>query len=254
MTRSILAIGAIACLTGSAAARFGSGVELYNNGPLVTNPGAGFEGADVSAISPGQSLYGGNFNLTAFNRADDFTVTGGGWNISSMTFFGYQTNGGIPSTITGLYAQIWLDTDGDGIDGDDVVVWGDMTTNIMTSTDWSGIYRTNDNFQANNRAIMNITADGLDVTLADGTYWVQFAATGSASSGPWVPPVSNADAYVPGNSLIYDVANDTWATAVDTGSQDGYELPFIINGTAVPAPGALALIGLAGLAGSRRRR
>lgn len=253
MTRWIVSMSAVACLSGAAIAGL-DGTELWNNGPYVTNPGAGFDGADVSAISPGQSLFGGNFNLPAFNRADNFTVTGAGWNITGMNFVGYQTNGGIPSTFTGLYAQIWLDTDGDGIDGDDVVVWGDMTTNIMTSTDWTGAYRVSSDFNATNRAIMNVTAEGLDITLGAGEYWVQFATTGSASSGPWVPPVSLPDTYVPGNSLLYNVGDGTWSTAIDSGTSDGYELPFVLTGSVVPAPAALALLGMAGLAGSRRRR
>ncbi len=249
MTRWCLSIGAAACMAGSAMA--GSGGLLWDNGPLVTNPGAGFDGADVSAISPGQTTLGGNFNQPSFSRADNFTVSGGGWNISSMTFFGYQTNGGIPSTITGLYAQIWS---GDPASGGSVV-WGDMTTNIMSFTGWTGIYRTAaDAFDNTQRPIMNIMADGLDVTLADGDYWVEFAATGSAASGPWVPLVSSPDAAIIGNSLIYSVADATWATALDGGNNEGYELPFIINGTVVPAPAAIALLGLAGLAGSRRRR
>jgi hypothetical protein len=253
MIRRCLSIGAAACMAGSAMA--GSSGLLWDNGPLVTNPGAGFDAADVSAVSPGQNLLGGNFNLPSFSRADNFTVTGGGWNISSMMFFGYQTNGGIPSTITGLYARIWLDTDGDGIDGDDSVVWGDMTTNIMSFTGWTGIYRTSATaFDNTQRPIMNILADGLDVTLADGEYWVEFAATGSTTSGPWVPLVSSPDAAIIGNSLIYSVSAGTWSQAIDSGNSEGYELPFMINGTVVPAPAAIALLGLAGLAGSRRRR
>ena len=61
MIRRCLSIGAAACMAGSAMA--GSSGLLWDNGPLVTNPGAGFDGADVSAISPGQNLLGGNFNL-----------------------------------------------------------------------------------------------------------------------------------------------------------------------------------------------
>ncbi len=250
MTRWCLSIGAVACLAGSAMAGIAGG-SLWNNGPLVTNPGAGAGGADVSAISPGQSGYGGNFNQPSFARADDFTVSGGGWNITSMTFFGYQTNGGIPSTITGLFARIWS---GDPSAGG-TVVWGDMTTNILSSTDWTGIYRTSATaFDNTQRPIMNIVADGLDINLGNGSYWVEFAATGSAASGPWVPLVSSPVEAVIGNSLLYTVSSATWSTATDGGNGLGYELPFLIDGTVVPAPAAIAMLGLAGLAGSRRRR
>ena len=245
MARSFVSIGAAACMSGSAMAT----VTLWNNGPLVTNAGAGAGGADVSVSSPGQST-GVNFNNAFYARADNFTVSGGGWNISSMTFFGYQTGSGNASTITGLYAQIWS---GDPMSGG-TVVWGDMTTNIMSSTSWTGIYRTDAaSLGSTDRPIMDIVANGLNVSLADGQYWIEFAATGSTSSGPWIPLVSSPGAAVIGDSLLYTVSSSTWSQGISSGNNQGYELPFIINGTAVPGSGVIAL-GLVGLVGSRRRR
>ena len=246
MARCFVSIGAVVCMTGSAMAT----VTLWNNGPLVTNPGAGAGGADVSAVWPGQST-GVNFNNAFYARADNFTVSGGGWNISSMTFFGFQTGSGNSSTITGLYARIW---NGDPMSGG-TVVWGNMTTNIMSSTAWTGIYRTDATSLSNtDRPIMDIVANGLNVSLADGQYWIEYAATGSTSSGPWVPLVSSSSAAVIGDSLLYDVTSSTWSQGISSGNNQGYELPFILNGTAAVPGSAVFALGLVGLAGSRRRR
>lgn len=246
MARCFVSIGAAACVAGSAMAT----VTLWNNGPLVTNPGAGAGGADVSQVWAGQGLFGASFSQPAYSRAENFTVSGGGWNISSMTFFGYQTGSGNSSTITGLYAQIW---NGDPRSGG-TVVWGNMTTSIMSSTAWTGIYRTDATLSTTNRPIMDIVANGLNVSLADGQYWIEFAATGSSPSGPWVPLVSSPSAAVIGDSLLYTVSSTSWSEQIANTNGQGFELPFILSGTAaVPGSGVIAL-GLVGLAGSRRRR
>ncbi|MBN8726081.1 MAG: S8 family serine peptidase, partial [Xanthomonadales bacterium] len=68
--------------------------SLYDNGPLVTNAGAGAGGKDASALqtSVGNSAYGSNVSASAgFRAADDFVVPAGGWTVDTMTFFTYQT-------------------------------------------------------------------------------------------------------------------------------------------------------------------
>ena len=79
--------------------------------------------------------YGFGAQLSAGNRvADDFTVTdAAGWAIDTITFFAYQTVSGTTSTITSLNLQIW---DGPPNAGG-TVIWGDTTTNILTSTTWA---------------------------------------------------------------------------------------------------------------------
>jgi MYXO-CTERM domain-containing protein len=87
--------------------------------------------------------------------------------------------------------------------------------------------------------------DGID--LAAGTYWFDATIVGPENNFWLTTSVKNNECWVnyddlgglqPGSS-VFGVASD---------------VNFRITGRATPAPGALALLGLAGLAGSRRRR
>ncbi len=212
------------------------GSALWDNGPLVTFPGGGFGGADVSSVSPGSTLFGGNINNATFRRADDFEVAAGGWEIGGFEFFGYQTNSSTTSTFTGLFIQIW-----DGVPGEGgQVIWGDPTTNRLSATSFSNIYRTSAAALTNTqRPVMRLIAAGLDIQLAPGTYWVEFGMTGSLASGPWVPPVSDPVKWPVGNSRLFTVGTSTWSLALDgtaPGPQQGYDLPFRIIGEGSSSP------------------
>jgi len=75
-----LAILALMVLAGASHAD-----ELYNNGPVVN----GF-GRSV-LMPPATTLGFGDQTSSANSVAEDFTVTGTGWTISDIDFFGYQT-------------------------------------------------------------------------------------------------------------------------------------------------------------------
>ena len=207
------------------------GTELWDNGPVITHPGSGFGGADVSATQTnlGLSFNGFNHQMSGSYRvADDFLVTSPqGWHIEGITFFAYQTGASIsPSTITGVYYQVW---DGPPNDPDSNIIWGDLTTNRLTSSTWSNIYRTVDtDLAAITRPIMTTTASA-GLVLGPGTYWLDWASNGSLSSGPWVPPISILGQTTTGNALHY--YSSAWTTATDTGTGTQQGMPFIINGS-----------------------
>ena len=116
------------------------------------------------------------------------------------------------------------------------MVWGDTTTNVMTATSWSNIYRVTDTTSgATNRPIM---ADVVTVNafLPAGAYWLDWQTDGSLSSGPWAPPITISGTPVTGNALQWTSA---WAPAVDGGSGDAQGFPFIIEGDLDP-PACLA--------------
>ena len=189
---------------------------LFDNGTIVNSPGTGPGGSDESIIPAGGSTYGFGLNQAGgLSVADDFVVPAS-WTITSVNFQGYQTNSGTTSTFTGAYFRIY---DGDPSAGG-VVVWGDFTTNHMTTTDFTNIYRVNAPGEGTARPVMNVTCNGLSIVLAPGTYWIEWALTGSGSSGPWVPNVVD-----PGNSLQN---TGTWAPLTNPGPVG---LPFTLSGT-----------------------
>ena len=208
-------------------------VLLYDNGPLVTNPGAGSGGADVSAIqsSYGSTLFGSGNNAGAASPiylADDFTVPAGGWTVSDIEFFGYQTGGNpTTSTFTNVFVQIW---NGPPNVAGSAVVFGDLTTNRLASSTFSGIFRTDATTFSNTQRPIYRNTVTIGATLPAGTYWVQWGSTGSLASGPWAPPVTVAGATTPppGNALQFTAG--AWQAALD--GTFGIDLPFLVNGTA----------------------
>lgn len=244
MRKNLLALGATLLFASPALA----GGVLWDNGPLVTHPGQGFNGRDASAISPGGTVFGfGHAQSTGFRVADDFTVGAGGWNINNITFFAYQTGSTETSTINHINLRIW-----DGTPGASNIVFGDTTTNRLTSTSFSNIYRVTATTLTNNQRPIMLVNVALNLNLGAGTYFLDWQIGGTLASGPWSPPVSDATSQIQGNAVQFDPNTTLWSPALDGSVQAA--LPFIIEGEGVPAPGALALLGFAGLAARRRRR
>lgn len=103
------------------------------------------------------------------------------------------------------------------------------------------------------------TTVGLDVDVPAGNYWIgltpvgDFAAFGQQFMFGGVNQANGApDAYRnPGGAFNFPDGTEwgemqTWATYT--------EINLLVEGVAIPAPGALALLGLAGLVTRRRRR
>lgn len=218
-----------------------SQIILYNNGPLVNSPGTGAGGADESVLqmnSLGMGIYGYGIQLGSGNRvADDFTVPGSiPWTISSIQFYIYQTGSTTTSTITEVNYQIWNGPPGQPGSS---VVWGDTTTNRLTGSSWSNIYRVSDTTHGDtNRPVMlNTVSAGF--TLNPGTYWIDWQANGSLASGPWAPPITINGQTSTGNGKQYTTASGAWLDVVDSPNSSPQGFPFIIMGTnfiPIPAP------------------
>ena len=161
---------------------------LFDNGPLTTHPGGGAGGADASAVQTAllASTYGFGHQISANNRvADDFTVPAGGWTISTITFYAYQTGSTTTTTINNVNLQIW-----NGVPGVGSVVFGDTTTNRLAGSSFSNIYRVLDTGLTDSARPIMANVVTVNTTLPAGTYWLDWQTGGTLASGPWAPPVS----------------------------------------------------------------
>lgn len=209
----------------------------FSNGPLITNPGAGAGGADISRLqtSVGMNVLGFGAQIANTNSvADDFVVPAGGWKINSITFYAYQTGSTTTSTINDLRVQIW---GGGAPNAGGTVVFGDMTTNRLSGTGFSNIYRDSETAPgATNRPIMTATANLGGFLLPAGTYWVEVSFGGTLASGPWAPPTTVVGATSgcnPGPCNGLQNLAGTWNPLLDTGTAATVQdVPFIIDFTA----------------------
>ncbi|MBM3307318.1 MAG: hypothetical protein FJY74_03245 [Candidatus Eisenbacteria bacterium] len=209
---------------------------LHDNGPVVNSPATGYGGADESRCqdtSLGMNTLGFNHQTTGvFVIADDFEVPTCGWTVSAVLFFAYQTNAPTsPSTITEVRFEIFDDVPGSpGAD----VVYGDLTTNRLTSSEWLQCYRVYETTSGNNaRPIMLNRCDlPTPVTLGPGVYWIAWKSGGSLASGPFAPPISITGETTTGNALQFN--GSVWAQAADgvTHTQQGF--PFLLEGAPSP--------------------
>jgi hypothetical protein len=231
-----ISLTALAILFGGAA----NSQILYDNGPIANSFGTGAGGADESVLYTttfGMGTIGFGHQAVSFNRvADDFVNTNCLWQIDSIVFFGYQTGSTTTSTFTGVNFRIWdsiPDAPGSSI------VFGDTTTNRMTRTAWSGVYRITETTTGNSqRPIMRNVCATPGLTLQAGTFWLDWSSSGSLGSGPWAQPRVPLNTAITGNGR--QRIGSTWNNLVDGGTNTPAQgLPFIIYGTIVqPAAAA----------------
>jgi hypothetical protein len=224
-------------------------VLLFNNGPFVTNAGAGPGGSDHSVLQNSTlamtTLGAGHAISTFFRVADDFTVPALEiWTIDSIVFFGYQTGAGIAtSTFNNYNYRVW---NGSPMSGG-TIVFGDTTTNRLIASRWTNAYRVSQTTVDVNRPIFrNVVSGGF--TLQPGTYWLDWAAGGTLASGPWANPITITGQTTTGNSLQRSNAG-VWAAHTDGGSLTPQGLPFLVYGTSAPVPVELTAFAAASLNG-----
>jgi hypothetical protein len=223
---------------------------LYDNGSIVTHPGGGAGGADVSALD-NTTMFHTIHNVYGFGAqwasgggnalADDFTVCGT-WSITHVEVLSYLTNG-VPPGVTGVYAQV---RSGDPRLPGSTVVRGDLTTNLVTAPPIGTFhsYRTLiGGLAVTNRQVQAARVPVNWAPLPAGTYWFEFQVTGTA----FVPPVTENEVNDTGDAIQRVTA--TWALANNAiaPATAGVAIPFRFYGTGgTPASASTYGVGKAG--------
>jgi hypothetical protein len=247
----------VAVCIAAACAPFADAQILWNNGPVVTHPGAGPGGVDVSMASVVPNAGGSNTTATLW-RADDFTVGGPGWSISSIGMLAYDTGFGTPR-----WTSARIEIREAGASGP-----GALVASVAATWDLAGINRTFNGVTANtDRQLNALTGNFAGLLLGPGNYWVVLSITHAVgTTTSWVPYVMDPNPGQPnnpttrvGNSMVTTDSGATWqAGIVTTGNwNQSPELPFTIQGTVIPEPTTYALLACGALAiaaAARRRR
>jgi hypothetical protein len=209
---------------------------IFDNGPIFNLAAGGSGGSNVSSLHDGMTTYGAGHALSTLYRVADDIIIGANttWTIDTLVFYGYQTGSGNVSSIDHVNVRIW-----DGPPGaPSNIVWGDSTTNLLITSEFSGTYRTGDVGNAAcapatciDRPIMRNAAQ-VGTTLTTGTYWIDWQTGGALASGPWAPPINlGAGATTTGNAKQYNPTTALWVDLADGALTAEFQgLPFLVVG------------------------
>ncbi len=241
---------------------------IFDNGGLTTgtmsNSGttapAGTEWSEVQNET-GNTTYSNTLSgvscsvtTTVFRCADDFTVPPGEtWTINQVVTFAYQTGfAGGTSPITAATLQIW-----DGVPGEagSNIIFGDETTNRLSSTGDTSLYRIfNSAVPAPGTTpgtTRRVWSSNINVSpaavLPAGTYWVDWNTQIGATTAHFAPPVTIPGVRnVAGMNARQRVAAAVWQAVIDVGNPDAsapdlpLDFPFQLRGSIAGGPSGAA--------------
>ncbi|UQA58910.1 DUF4215 domain-containing protein [Polyangium aurulentum] len=238
------------------AAREAGAVQLHSNGALTTGK-ISKSGAVAPVGNSWSELQNEKLNTLESNSsagwpgvqgqyrlADDFKVPPGEvWTVQSIDFYAYKTGAAAsPSPFTAYTLRLW---NGAPNDPASQVLQGDTTTNVLTSSTDTAIYRIfNSKYPAPGSATgttrkiwRNTVTLPAPAVLEAGTYWVDWASKDSANGGHFAPTVTVVDSRgLPGwNALQQNVASSVWAVVEDLGAPETapnvpQDFPFRVHG------------------------
>jgi MYXO-CTERM domain-containing protein len=194
--------------------------------------------AQIISQAPNQTNTFGSDTTFPQSNADDFIVDAGGASLGVLTWYGTYGNNNF--ALNDLFTiRIHGDAAGlpDGGAGFLNLSGLAAVTRVDTGTDLFGSF---DEFR--------YTYDLGGLNLGGGTYWIEIFNDTAQNTDGWFWERGDLDAVHgrAGFAHAFETPGVNWSEF------PGLDLAFTIE--AVPAPGALVLLGLAGCAGVRRRR
>ena len=260
--------------TGGAAIGDAQGIGTINNDDASTLPACVFNNGGLNPQSTSESgvaAPSGKFwsevqhdagNTTVSNTvggfsgasgasrlADNFTVPAGGCQLSTVTFFAYQT-GFAPGTspFTASTLRIWNGRPGDA---GATVVFGDTTTNRLASSVDSNLFRIFNTVvpapgtaPGTTRILWRNTLNVGAALATPGTYWLDWDSTASNAGSNFYPSltIQGSRGRPTDNGRQLTVSTGVWADTADTGNPATtpsviQDFPFYLNSLtpAVPA-------------------
>lgn len=260
---------------------------LFTNGPIVTSPTGGtgqIAGLPISQADgfnvPGSPFLFSTTGVAASfatqtAAADNFAVPAGGWDLDAVTLFAFQTSQTTPTVHT-IRINLW--TAAPYSAGSPPPVPDPLPVPVLAQAlvlpAGEGTFvchRQSPTGTSTVRPVFayTVSLDGLpDMgVLAEGEYWLEFSFEGASSPSanvftPLVTPRTEAFDHnarllnsldgSAGGPRVWFEGREGYVQDVSEGR--AYALPFILHGTPVPTPGALAPFAFAALATTRRRR
>lgn len=212
--------------------------------PAVNNAGA--IGGFSSHLLDGAGGYG------AYRFADDFSVPAGGWTVTSVVLYAYQSGfaGPLPP-FESLNLRIWSGRPGDA---KSEIVFGDDTTDRLALANATDIYRVFSTTATPEPAAPDTTRrvwsaeavidDNGGVFLPEGTYWLDWQYVSiDPQQEIFSPPATIAGLRGAAGANARQLATGAdayWRDVVDAGKpalapDSAQDMPFVVRGFAGPA-------------------
>ncbi|MFG0260411.1 MAG: hypothetical protein ACF8LK_08680 [Phycisphaerales bacterium JB041] len=232
-TVSVLTIVSIAGVASAQAVSVGNGVPANLGNDPFSNRATLWDNGDTDGSNGYSQATSGVFGAYR-STLDDFEITDQrGWTLNDFHTIGLWTGGGT-GLGTGYNLTFW--SDAGGAPGAPIAV-ANVTSYAENVTGRSWFSRP--------EVAIDVVFD--DVFLGAGRYWVEMQVIGPENHFQMVrSTITGSEAWVNYADFGFGPGSSVFGVAAD--------IAFSLTGEVAPAPGALALLGLGGLAAARRRR
>ncbi len=186
----------------------------------------GFGGAPASCVYNG-GYYWGYYDgySTGWWLADSFTVPSSAtWVFDTVIIYNIQQGSTTTSPFTAAHLQIYQGVPGAG----GTVIWGNATSNVLSSSGFTGIYRV-DTFAStggltgNQRPIMFLKLYlASPPHLSAGTYWLSWSVEASGSGFIYCPPKVLPGRINPAGQHARQDSSGTWYYNTDNSHNMGF--------------------------------